>query len=114
MVSPRSGTNDRSDRLIDGINNPKSEARVREEATERRLCRLMCGGGYAPPATLFSSYWGCAPKRGPSPKEISKIPVGRSETVRDLPHIGRQSLKSHVGARSLWLPNDMHGFALAL
>jgi hypothetical protein len=43
---------------------------VREASTEERLCRLMCGGGCAPPSKQFS-YWGCAPeKKGHSP-EIS-------------------------------------------
>ena len=44
-----------------------------------RLCRLMCGGGSAPPYELLNRGWGLRPVLWQSPKEtISSF--GRSET----------------------------------
>jgi len=38
----------------------------REEIGQSRLCRLMCGGGCAPPQRNFK--WGSAPNLGVAPK----------------------------------------------
>jgi hypothetical protein len=52
-----------------------------------RLCRLMCGGGSAPPEQASLDCSGYAPDSGHSSKGAGR----RFQKVIDLPHIGGQS-----------------------
>src|SRR6266850_4647757 len=54
--------------------------------TGLRLCRLMCGGGSAPPEVVTLIISGCARSPGRSPRFNLSCRKGRA-----LPHIGRRS-----------------------
>jgi hypothetical protein len=66
--------------------SPQRNAKKEQTARASWLCRLMCGGGSAPPLQLFKFPFGLRPCRGRSPRYYFTFPEGHR-----LPHIRRQS-----------------------
>jgi predicted nucleic acid-binding protein len=79
---------------------------VRQLKFGQRLCRLMCGGGFAPPCEISSIFRDYAPCVRSSRRRFwGQV----SRKVRDFPHIRRQSRKTpNFAWRTLVVELDKH------
>ena len=83
------------------------QTRRRRDADDRqRLCRLMCGGGSAPPVSALLLHRGCAPESGHSPSRFACCTEGRRPSA----HQAAKPRSDRSGLSSPFLRQTTHSF----